>query len=296
MATKTKFTAEDKKAYAEKKRAEQVELLEKAVDALTSEKGWLNYLTMASKFHNYSFNNRILIALQRPDATHVAGAGTWYKEFERTVKKDGTQKVPGILILRPMIVYLKDKNGKDVLDGKGKKVIDRIWFKSIDIWDVSDTEGKPLPSAPELRPLTGDSHYEYLLRAEAFINSMGYTVDYDSLYGSDKRGYADLIEKVIHVNGTLPANSQVRTLIHEIAHIVGGIDYADYTHHEAEIIVESAAFVATGLVGLDTSDMSVPYITNWSEDASDPKAALKLMKAFTKTIDEIADAIVEGIS
>lgn len=296
---KPKVERMSKEDYAKMKREEQAELLAKAVDALTSERGWLNYLTMASRFHKYSFNNRILVAIQMPEATHVMGAGarngkTGWKALNRRVLEDHF-KTQSIKILAPLLVPEKDALGKPVIEnGKPKKKC--IGFKTVEVYDVTQTEGEDLPSAPELQPFDGDSHEEYLLRATAFAEGQGYTVDFDSLYGSDLRGDANLETRVIRVNGGMPVNMQVRTLIHELAHVVGGIDYAEYTRKQAEIIVESAAFIATGMVGLDTSSMSVPYITNWSKDEDDPKAALKMMKAFTKTIDDIADVIVEGIS
>lgn len=293
------YTAEDKKAYAEMKRAEQKELLEKAVDALTSEQGWLNYLMMASRFHKYSFNNRILIALQFPEATHVAGAGarngkTGWKLLNRRVM-ESEFKTKSIKILAPVIVPAKDEHGKQIVIN-GVKQTKCVGFKTCEVYDVTQTEGEDLPTAPECQPFDGDSHEEYLLRAAQYAEGQNYKVDYDSLYGSDKRGYVDLAERVIYINGGMPINMQVRTLIHELAHIVGGIDYGKYTRKQAEIIVESAAYVVTAMVGLDTASMSVPYITNWSKDESDPKAALKLMQEFTKTIDEIADVILEAVS
>lgn len=298
MATKT-FSADDKKAYAEMKRAEQMELLEKAVDALTSQKGWLNYLMMASRFHNYSFNNRILIALQNPEATQVAGAGarngkTGWKKLDRRVKEEEF-KTKSIKILAPVMVPEKDKNGKEIIVNN-KKQLKCIGFKTVEVYDVTQTEGEDLPTAPVCAPVEGNTHEEYLYRAQAFAEGQGYTIDFDSLYGSESRGYVNMDDRTIHINPSYPVNSQVRTLIHELAHIVGGVDYSRYTRAQAEIIVESAAFVATALVGLDTAGISVPYITTWGADADDPKAALQTMREFTKNIDEIADVLVEGIS
>src|SRR3954468_11277451 len=109
--TKKNWTAEEKKQYAADKRAEQLEMLTQAVDALTSEQGGINYLNTASKFHNYSFNNRILIAIQRPHATQVMGAGgkdgkTGWKSFGRHIVKGEK----AIWILGPIMVKEKDSD------------------------------------------------------------------------------------------------------------------------------------------------------------------------------------------
>src|SRR4051812_1244202 len=176
---KSKFSDEQKKAYAASKRAEQQEMLTQAVDAMTSEEGWLRYLNTRAKFHKYSFNNLILVALQKPDAIQVAGATTWRKEFNRTIIKGEK----GIVILAPMIVYAKDKTGAIVKREDGSKVIDRVWFKSVYVFDVSQTEGEAMPEAPELQSITGESHEEYIYRAEALWQYMGYTVDYDHFVG-----------------------------------------------------------------------------------------------------------------
>lgn len=291
------YTAEETKAYREAQRAAQAEMLASAVDALTSEQGWLRYLRAAHMFHDYSFNNRILIALQCPEATQVMGAGD--KTGKTGWKALGRFPVKGskaIRILGPVMVKDKDANGAVKLDGNGKPVLKCVGFKSLPVFDVSQTDGDPLPEAPAPEPITGESHEEYLYRAEALWESMGYEVDYDALVGTDKRGSVSLAEKKVRINGTMALNAQVRTHMHELAHAIGGIDYAAYTRQQAEVIVESAAFIACGMVGLDTTGMSVPYVTTWGADAEDPKHALKLMKEFTNVIDTLAEAIVEGIS
>jgi hypothetical protein len=288
---KSRYSDEQKAAYKDQKQAEQRELLERAVDALTSEEGWLRYLKTRSTFHNYSFNNTILIALQCPEATQVAGAKKWREEFNRTIIAG--QKA--ITILAPMISYEKDKQGKFVLDANGKKIIRHIWFKGVPVFDVSQTEGDPVPEAPPLQPLTGTSHEEYLYRAEAWFQGNGYTVEYPVDMG-DTRGSVDLLTNHVKVSGLMECNGQARTMIHELAHVIGDVNYTNYTRAQAEVIVESAAFIATQRIGLDTSGMSVPYIATWGADAEDPKAALKIIKEFAEFIDTVAERIIEAVS
>jgi hypothetical protein len=287
--TKKKYTAEDKKAYADAKRAEQREMLAQAVEQLCTSDGWQQYLQTRARFHNYSFYNTILIALQCPEATQVAGAAKWRKEFNRLI----TEGQRAIKILAPQFVYVKDEAGKPKLVD-GKKVIDYVWYKTVPVFDVSQTEGDPVPSVP-LEPITGNSHEEYLYRAEQFAKGLGYTVSFAAMEQS-KGGYCNPVEKIIVVNASREVNGQVRTLIHEIAHALG-VDYTDYSRKESEVIVESAAYLTCLSVGLDTTGMSVPYIARWSTDNDDdPKAAMKLLKDFAGKIDEVAKTIEEGIS
>lgn len=292
MATTTKktYSTEEKAAYAESKREEQRELLAQAVQNLCSSEGWKRYLDTRAKFWNYSFANTILIALQRPEATQVAGAKKWMKEFNRKVLSGEK----AIKILAPQFVYEKDGKGQFILDDNGQKIIKLIWYKVVNVFDVSQTEGDPVPTVP-LEPVTGESHEEFLYRAEQYATAgLGYTVEYEAM-AQEQGGYCDLQAKKIVVNASRAVNGQVRTIIHEIAHALG-IDYTDYTREEAEVIVESAAYLTCLNVGLDTSGMTVPYIAQWGSKNDDPQGALKTLKTFAKVIDELTFKITEAIS
>lgn len=292
MATTTKktFSAEERAAYAESKREEQREMLAQAIEALCSSDGWKRYLNTRAKFWNYSFSNTILIALQRPEATQVAGAKKWLKDFNRKILKGER----AIRIFAPMFVYLKDGAGKIQTDAEGNKLIDYIWYKTVPVFDISQTEGDPLPG-PTYEPITGNSHEEYLYRAEQYaVGELEYTVDYEAMT-QEKGGFCDIQNKRIVVNGAREVNGQVRTLIHEIAHALG-VDYTDYSREEAEVIVESAAYLTCLNVGLDTAGMTVPYIADWGKTDEDPKGALKTLKNFAKVIDELTFKITDAIS
>lgn len=298
-ATKTRtknWTKEQKAEYAQAKRTEQREMLEAAVEQLCSSEGWLTYLRTRSKFHKYSFQNTILIALQRKDATQVGSARMWREDFNRTIVKGEK----AIKIFAPVPVYLKDDAGKPVtkeVDGKEVKVIDYVWFKTVPVFDVAQTEGDPVPVAPELQPIEGDSHAEYLLRAEQWADGQNYIIRFEEKGKRAKRGSANMSGDVatITINSSFPVNSQVRTTIHELAHVYGGVDYSEYSRQQAEVIVESAAFMICQNVGLDTSGMSIPYIASWGQD-EDAKAALKTLREFAGKIDELVEAITEAIS
>jgi antirestriction protein ArdC len=283
------FTTAEKAAYKADKQAEQKEMLEQAVDILTSEQGWLNYLRTRTSFRKYSFNNIILIAMQRPSATQVAGAKKWMKDFDRKIIAGER----AIRILAPIMVTEKDENGKPVMGENGKPKQRVAFFKGVPVFDVEQTEGPAMPTV-EYAPVEGDSHEEYVLRLEAYAEARGYQVMYDDSLG-ETGGHVNMQTKVITINSARSINSQVRTLIHEIAHTFG-YDYTDYTRQQSEVIVESAAYIVTGMIGLDTAGMSVPYIATWGADAEDPKAAMKIMRDFANHIDELVETITEAVA
>ena len=120
---------------------EITEKLEEGLRDLFNSEKYKNYLTTMSKFHNYSFNNTLLISMQRPDASLVAGYGAWQKNFDRHVKKGAK----GIKIISPVKIKMEVDDDKDKNEG-AKKTVEVTKFKVSTVFDVSDTEGKELPS------------------------------------------------------------------------------------------------------------------------------------------------------
>jgi len=282
----SKFTPEQKKAYAKQKQSEQRQMLADAITNLCSSEGWQQYLDARSKFTHYSFRNRILVALQKPDATMVGGQVKWNKEFGRRVREDQF-KSQAILILAPQIIYLKE-NGK-IVEKDGKKIIDRIWYKTVEVYDVSQTEGDPIPG-PAVEPITGHSHDEYLMRMEQYAKSLGLGVEYADPESEHQ-------ENVIKIDYNLEINGRVRQMVRELAFAMKA-DLSDYTYAEREVITESVAYLTTQAIGLDTSGMSVPHIATWGSvtDESGMKDALTTVTNFATKIDEITDTLVEAIS
>ena len=119
---------------------EITENLEEGLRDLFNSEKYKNYLTTMSKFHNYSFNNTLLISMQRPDASLVAGYDAWQKNFERHVKKGAK----GIKIIAPVIIKKEVEDEKAEKEGV-KKIVEVTKFKVATVFDVSDTEGKELP-------------------------------------------------------------------------------------------------------------------------------------------------------
>lgn len=282
MAT---YTPEQKKQYAQQKRDEQKQLLTQAIENLCSSEGWKRYLDARSRFHKYSFNNTILIALQRPEATQVAGAGKWRKEFNRLViEGERSIKIFG----PPMPIHAKDEKGNVLTGDDGKPIVKAVWYKTLPVFDVSQTDGDPLPE-PEAEDIHGHTHDEYLARCEQYAEFLGRGVKYVPLETESA-----FVGGEYHINYDLEINGRVRALVRQLAEVqatIAGMG-SEYSSSELNVIVESVAYLTCANIGLDTSGMSVPYIAKWGEG----KDAILALREFAGRIDEITGTLTEAIS
>jgi hypothetical protein len=145
-----------------------------------------------------------------------------------------------------------------------------------------------MPLEPPGQPVSGDSHSHLLPRLEEHAQKIGYTVGYEPLGGHS--GYCSPNEHRIGVDANLPANGKVATLIHELAH-AHGVDYQRFTRPEAELIVESVAYIVCAGAGLDTKSESIPYLAGWND-----QQALERIEALAGTIDETARRIEHALT
>ena len=265
------LSPQERAAYKEAKRAEAREQVERATRALLRSEGWQAWAQTRATFHRYSMGNTMLIALQRPDATQVAGFKAW-QQLGRQVRKGERS----IRIMAPMAVKERDEQGEET----GERV---VFFRAVPVFDVSQTDGEPLPEPP-CEPITGDSHERYIAALEDHARSLGFSVESEPLEHAG--GFCDAKRRRIVVSSNVEApNARVRVLVHELAH-AHGVGYADYGREDAEVLVETAAVIICGALGLDTSGESIPYIAGWGE-ANDLDAIGK----HAATVDEIASAI-----
>lgn len=268
MAT---YTKEQKESYKQEQQTKQRELLSTALDRLTTSDGWRQYLDSRAKFHKYSFNNTILIALQRPDATDVAGAKKWAAAFKRTLIEGEKEKA--IAIFAPIMAPIKDSTGNPVKGDDGKAKMRVVFYKTVRVYDITQTEGDALPVEPVAYPLEGDSHQEQLYRLEGHFPE-----------ASDK---------------TLPVNAQVYELTRlAVRYLLSQMSDKDLfipwsSGVNRDIIVESAAYLACRQMGLDTSGMTVPYLMKI--EAKDEKAKLSAVREFAKVIDTLSLKILEAV-
>ena len=248
----------------------QEKLLE-GVKKLVESKSFIDFLQFSSKFRRYSFGNVLLIWTQRPNATRVAGMKTW-NALGRTVKKGEK----GIMIFAPFLKKVRnvveqvESSGLDVtaesLEKTGaqeKEEQTLISFKIVYVFDVTQTEGKPLPELEVGKPSINDGDAEELFRK--IIKASPVPVDFEEIVGSSN-GYYMPKERKIVLSNALTAAQRCKTLLHELAHYLS-LDPAnagDFSRSREELIAEGAAYIVSAHFGLDSSDYSVPYVAGWA--------------------------------
>jgi len=257
------------------KTAELLSRLKTHVATLTTEDRWKQYLAVQATFHSYSFRNTLLIMLQRPDATRVAGFHTW-KEVNRSVKKGEK----GIGILAPMLV--KAKNSDDDSEKS-------LRFRTVYVFDVTQTEGEDLPASPA-RILDGSTDQVAAIdtvwsKLMTFAQSIDVPVELsdDGLMPGANGAYLRGTRRII-IRPTNPALQRAKTLAHELGHALLHHDAND--SHERpimEVEAESVAYVVLQHFGLDTSDYSFGYVALWSQETD-------LAKVLTSSGTRIASA------
>ena len=266
--------------------------LEAGVRGVLDSENYKAYLTSMSKFHTYSFRNTMLIFLQKPDASLVAGLGKWQSEFERTRK----QGEAGLKIIAPKFYTvkkrvpkkdpdtgepIKDKNGKPVMEEQEITVPD---YRVVSVYDVSQTEGKELPEA-HVDMLSGDVEQFQDLQA-ALERSSPYSISIEPILDGAK-GRCFYLEQRIAVNESMSELQTLKTTIHEVAH---ARLYEKNSHlaedkrpdkATREVQAESVAYAVCQYWGLDTSDYSFGYIANWSSgrDLKELQASLETIRA-----------------
>jgi N-terminal domain of anti-restriction factor ArdC len=236
------------------------EKLQDAVAEIASGDDWKRMLHVVSKFHRYSFNNHLMIFLQRPDATVVAGFNRW-KLLGRFVKKG--QK--GIVIFAPC----KHKTKVETEDGDEKTLQQIRGFRVVHVFDISQTEGEDLPDLDAVRPkLLDASAPDRVWDALAHhVQSIGYEVVRHQR-GSEN-GYCDFLNKQIGVRPDVSGAQAVKTLIHEVGHALLHAEGPVASREVAEVEVESVAYIVGDALGLDSGDYSFPCVTRWAEGSEE---------------------------
>ena len=276
--------------------------LEDGIRGIFDSEKYAEYLQAMSKFHNYSFNNTILIAMQ--GGTLVKGYSQWEKEFERHVKPGEK----GIKIIAPAPFKVKQEVKKldpttrqPVIGADGKPVMEEKEvtipaYKVVTVFDVSQTEGKELPTIG-VDTLTGDvEHFKDVLAALEKVSPV--PIGFEDIKGS-AHGYYSLADKRIAIQEGMSQLQTLKTAIHEIAHAkLHDIDLnAPKEEREnlpdqrtREVQAESVAYTVCQHYGLDTSDYSFGYVAGWSTGRE-----MAELKASLETIRSTAAEIINGI-
>ena len=275
--------------------------LETGIQELFESERYKAYLTTMSKFHSYSFNNTLLIAMQGGQL--VAGYNKWRDDFHRNVKKG--EKAIKILAPAPFKakkeVQKLDAQGRPVMGKDGKPVtevqeIQVPAFKIVSVFDVSQTEGEPLPSIG-VEELTG-SVERYGEFFKVLEQTSPVPIGFEDIPGGS-HGYYHLTEKRIAIQKGMSELQTLKTAIHEIAHSklhaidpeAPAIEQADRPDSRTrEVQAESVAYAVCQHYGLDTSDYSFGYVASWSsgKDLKELKASLETIRA---TAHELITAI-----
>ena len=283
--------------------------IEKGIQELFESDRYRNYLTTMSRFHRYSLNNVMLIHAQKPDATLVAGFNKWKNSFGRHVKKGEK----GIQILAPTPYKIKQEEQKldpdtklPLLDENGEPVTEEKevtipMFKVVSVFDVSQTDGRPLPQISST--LTGDvAEYEVFL--EALHRTSPVPISFQAMEPGMDGYFAPKKQEIFLREGM----SQVQTIcaaVHEIAHS----KLHDYEHrteladdgetilvpgeksrNTEEVEAESISYAVCQYFGIETADNSFGYIATWSQGKE-----LKELRASLETINKTSSELISGI-
>ena len=292
---------------AENKNAQQVreitDKLEQGIKELFESERFKEYLRTMSKFYNYSFNNTLLIAMQKPEATYVAGYTSWQRNFDRQVMKGEK----GIKILAPAPYKAQEEREKidpltqkPVIGADGKAVTETVEvlrpaFKVVSVFDVSQTDGKELPDiiVDELKGTV--ENYEAFF--DALRQESPVPISFEDIPGGAK-GFFSPVESRIAIQEGMSEIQTVKTAIHEIAHAkLHAVNPDEKTapedkkdRHTKEVEAESVAYTVCQRYGIETSDYSFGYIAGWSSGKE-----TKELKSSLDTIRKTAAEMIEGI-
>lgn len=288
---------------SEKQKVKEItDKLEAGLKELFESEKYKSYLSTMSKFHNYSFNNTLLIAMQKPEATLVAGYQAWQKNFERHVNKGEK----AIRILAPAPYKIKEERDKlDPVTGemmfdengmpqKEETEVTIPAFRAVSVFDVSQTDGKPIPELEVNELLSTVEGYEDFV--QALMNISPVPIAFEDIPG-DSKGYFSTAEKRIAVQENMSESQTLKTMVHEVVHsmlhdkeVNQSMDIPVKDRNTKEVEAESVAFTVCQHFGIDTSDYSFGYIAGWSSGRN-----MKELKSSLDTIRKTASELITGI-
>ena len=258
--------------------------LEDGVKGVFNSDSYRQYLSFMGKFHHYSINNSILIWIQMPTASHVAGYKAWMTKFNRQVRKGEK----GITILAPC--PHKFKKEVQTEDGFEEKTVEYMTYHPCTVFDISQTDGDEVPSI--CNELTGDvDNYEDLLERLKKVAPCG--VGFEDIK-SGALGYYSPSDNEIRVKNGMSQVQTVKTLVHEIAHAMmhnSAGEEKDADRYEKEVQAESVAYTVCTMLGISTDGYSFEYVADWSK-SHDAKELVKSMEVIRRT----ANTIYEGVA
>lgn len=276
--------------------------LERGLTELFNSDSYKNYLSTMSKFHNYSFNNTLLIAMQKPEASLVAGYNAWQKNFGRHVNKGEK----AIRILAPVPYKIKEEREKvdpvtqEIMidrDGNPQKEEVEITipaFRAVSVFDVSQTDGKPIPELETKELLSDVDGYQDMIHAVEAVSPV--PIEMEEI-DSGAKGYFDREARRIAVQENMSESQTLKTMIHEVAHSKlhnKEVEQARKDRNTKEVEAESIAYTVCQHFGVDTSEYSFGYIAGWSS-GRDTKELKSSMDTIRRTASELITGIEEQL-
>lgn len=274
--------------------AELLQKIEDGTKAVFQSEEYRKYLKTMSNFHHYSFRNSLLIFLQNPDASLVAGYNAWQKVNRNVVRGEKGIEIVGYA---PKTIWVNervlDDHGKSVLDEHGKQVYEKRRekipaYKPVYVFDVSQTRGEPLP---DFGPRTLEADVENLDTIMAALRQISpLPIHIEPIPDSDTRGFCSFGQQKIVVREGMPPAQTLKTAVHEIAHAIMHDPMSEERPDQRtrEVEAESVAFIVCDKLGLDTSDYTFPYLAGWSG----PKE-LEQLHASLDRIQHVANALIQ---
>ena len=291
-------------AKTEKQKVKEItDKLEEGLKELFESEKYKKYLSTMSKFHNYSFNNTLLIAMQKPEATLVAGYQAWQKNFNRHVNKGEK----GIRILAPAPYKIKEERdkldpvtGEIVLDKDGMPQTEEVEikipaFRAVSVFDISQTDGEPIPELEAKELLSTVEGYEDFIKAITYVAPV--PIGFEDIPG-DSKGYFNTVENRIAVQEGMSESQTLKTMVHETAHSMlhnKEVNKEDILapakdRNTKEVEAESIAYTVCQHFGIETSEYSFGYIAGWSSGKD-----MKELKSSLDTIRRTASELITGI-
>jgi antirestriction protein ArdC len=270
--------------------------LAEKVGSLDSLQAWGSWLRFANSFHRYSFNNTLLIWAQKPDATMVAGYRAWQARGRQVRRGETSIKVYGPVTTREPKT---DPTGHPIRDADGKPVheVRIVGVKPVSVFDVSQTEGEPLPTPPQASLLTGQAPDGLWDALQSFVEAQGYTVTRGDC--GDANGFTVYDTRQVRVREDVDDAQAVKTLAHEAGHVL--------LHHPeqrekfscrgiTEVEAESVAYMVTAAHGLDASQYTFNYVAGWAHNAAtlDGPSVEDIVKATGARVIGATDRILQA--
>ncbi|KIC79037.1 MULTISPECIES: PBECR4 domain-containing protein [Streptococcus] len=261
--------------------------LKEGIKAYLNSEHYKEFLTKMSQFNQYSSRNLRLILAQKPDASYLAPYNTWRK-FERHVKRG--EKALSVII--PVTYVKKDQQGQPILDKNGRPETGMTFRLKPTTFDVSQTEGKELPKAAEVKEQLTDLDYANLYRALMSIaKTNDVSVRFEEMAGETKGYYSPAEHQIVLRSHDMNKSQLIKTFIHETAHSElhhsNNPQREQLTRSNAELQAESVAYVVASYYGIDTSDYSFDYLAGWSKDKetlADLEAQLDIVQQEAKSL------------